>query len=151
MARQVSDSTIERMRELMLDGKQRTCHQASAELGLSDTSANHAMRYLHKRDRVFIARYERCPKDCNWVRVFQIGCQTDAKKPVNTGTRRQRAYLRREREYLHESRASGSKVFRHPWDVWLFGECQASQATNWVGRVIRQSMSAPDDELEAIV
>lgn len=42
--------------------------------------------------------------------------------------RRERSYIEREREWLKQSRASGSVIFRHPQDVAFFGEYQRSAA-----------------------
>lgn len=105
----------------MLDDRGRSCLQASVDLGLSDTAASCAMTILHKRGLVFIEKYERAAHAANWVRIFKFGTHRDAAKPKITESSTL-AYQRREREYLQESRSSGSKVFRHPQDVALFGD-----------------------------
>lgn len=144
---QVSAATIERLRVLMLDDKPRSCLQVSAELGFSRSSADHAMTALHKRGLVHVERYERCDAGTSWIRIFKWGTQRDAPRPSSLITH-SHAYLRRERERLSQSRAT--KVFRHPWDVWLFVECATPPKTKWTGRVIRQSMSAHDEDMEAM-
>jgi len=140
---QVSAATIERMRLLMLDGQPRSCLATAGELGISRSSADHAMTALHKRHIVFIARYERCEAGTSWIRIFQAGHQRDAARPSSVQTH-SHAYLRRERERLSQARAT--KIFRHPWDVALFGECPTVPTTTWKGRVIRQSMSVRDED-----
>lgn len=147
MPREVSAATIERLRALMLDDRGRSCLQASLDLGLSDTAASCAMTILHKRGLVFIEKYERAAHAANWVRIFKFGTHRDAAKPKITESSNVR-YQRREREYLNESRSSGSKVFRHPHDVWLFGECAAVTPANLTRNVIQQSMSVAEDEME---
>lgn len=142
---QVSAATVERVRLLMLDDQPRSCLQVSVELGISRTSADHAMTALHKRGLVHIAMYERCDAGTSWIRIFQFGTQRDAPRPSSLITHSHQ-YLRRERERLAQARAT--KVFRHPWDVWLFGECAAPPKTKWKGRVIKQSMSIRDEEME---
>lgn len=149
MPREVSAATIERLRQLMLDDRGRSCLQASVELGLSDTAASCAMSILHKRGLVFIEKYERAAHAANWVRIFKFGVHRDAAKPKSTESYTH-AYQRREREYLKESRSSGSKVFRHPHDVAFFGECAALPKPSIFQRqVYCQSMEIDDEEMAA--
>ena len=149
MSSKVSAAVVERMRDLMQDGKQRSCTQASSELGISNTSSQNAMNVLHMRKRVFIAGYERCEKGTSWVRIFQQGKRVDSQKPVGP-EKSKRKYLRKEREYLAEARASGTKVFRHPWDEWLFGATQIPTKPHpFESHIHKMSMSVTQDEDEA--
>lgn len=125
MVRGVSEKTIERLRQLMLDEQPRSCAQAGPALGISESSAGHAMKELHRRKLVYVLTYARAGKTSNWTRVFKIGNEKDARRPGGPD-KGKRAWLAREREWLKASRAKPVKPFRHPQDVALFGEYRSA-------------------------
>lgn len=134
MGKVASDATVERVFVLMQDGKARTSKQAADELHLTRNTVNASFAWLHKRKKLYLEPYVMDPTGHNWTRVFRIrlGQEKDAVKPTSPRGH-SHAYQRRERERLAESRASGAKIFRHPWDVWLFGE-RSAPPRNEMGR-----------------
>jgi hypothetical protein len=124
MARQVSEATIERGHQLMLDKKPRTYLSVAAALSVSETTASAVMRILHDRELLYVSRYARAKGNKRWSAVFRLGNRKDATVPPKG---RRHAFRERERQWLEVSRAP-VKPFRHPQDVAFFGECNPPAA-----------------------
>jgi hypothetical protein len=129
MATKIGEALIARALELMRDGRERDYYDLAHDLGVSAQSGLNVSKILHARKLVFVCNGRKAPSNGLIRPVYRIGNEPDATtlkriKPADEG----RQYLKSEREWLEESRASGSVVFRHPQDVAFFGEYRGSRA-----------------------
>lgn len=117
-------------------------------LGCTIQTMNAATKTLHERHQIRVADFRRSTRNGNMMPLYAIGNAPDAQLPENEAKRKHsHEYLMRERAWLKESR-SRAKPFRSWIDVALFGEPpELTKATEWTGRVFRQSMH--DEESEA--
>ena len=136
--KQVSEATIERARVLMQDGCDRSSCEVAAALKLGKCSAANALKALHERRLIYIVDYQRSTRNSRWSRVYRIGTARDVRAPKGCG---KRAAQSAERSWLAESRATASVIFRHPWDVWLFGECAEIAPSVLPRHIVKQDMT----------
>lgn len=129
MPTKIGEKLIARALALMADGKERDYFDLAHDLGVSAQSGLNVSKILHARKLVFACDVRKVPSNGLLRPVYRIGNEPDSVslkrvKPADEG----RQYIKSEREWLEESRASGSVIFRHPQDVAFFGEYQKESA-----------------------
>ncbi|PVX61291.1 hypothetical protein [Paraburkholderia unamae] len=131
--------------QLLKDGRMRTVHEIASVLPYSVHTVQEAMKSLEFHKEAHLHHYASIPGG-GTAAMWSVGSGERAPKPPKQTDEEFRAKQAKYRERYRMQRGPDKKValqpniFRHPHDVWLFGECVATQPTQWTGRVYKQSM-----------
>lgn len=125
MAYNLTRGLPKQVTELLKDGVSRTAPEIADELCADASNLSDIMKGLKGLDKVHVDKWARDSVG-HAVRCWKIGKGEDAPRPTApTSNERKQIARRRAKaaaERLERENAEPVTPFRHPMDVWLFGE-----------------------------